>query len=128
MSGVPDRLARLPSVPLPGGARVCVAAGVRARLLGLAGLRASRVGRGCALLLLPCTSVHTAGMRFALDLVWLSRTGALVRVDRGVRPWRLRTCRAARAVIEVPAGGADALVAALEAEGERVRAMAAKGS
>jgi uncharacterized membrane protein (UPF0127 family) len=41
-------------------------------------------------------------MRFALDLVWLDADGRIVRVDRGVRPWRLRGCRAARAVVELP--------------------------
>jgi uncharacterized protein len=43
-------------------------------------------------------------MRFALDLHWLDAAGAVVRVDRAVRPGRVRACRRARAVIEVPAG------------------------
>jgi uncharacterized membrane protein (UPF0127 family) len=60
-----------------------------------------------ALRLAPCRSVHTCGMRFAVDLVWLDRAGAVVRVDCGVRPWRLRWCRRARAVLEVRAGGAE---------------------
>ena len=38
-----------------------------------------------ALHITPCRSVHTFGMRFALDLIWLDRAGAVVRVDRGVR-------------------------------------------
>lgn len=55
-------------------------------------------------LLLPRTrSIHTFGMRFALDLYWLDESGAVVRVDRAVRPRRLRGCRSARAVVEVPA-------------------------
>jgi uncharacterized protein len=55
-------------------------------------------------LLLPRTrSVHTFGMRFALDLHWLDAAGAVVRVDRAVPPRRLRTCRCARAVLELPA-------------------------
>jgi uncharacterized membrane protein (UPF0127 family) len=41
-------------------------------------------------------------MRFALDLFWLDASGHIVRVDRGVPPWRIARCRAARAVIEVP--------------------------
>jgi uncharacterized membrane protein (UPF0127 family) len=41
-------------------------------------------------------------MRFALDLVWLGRDGRAVRVDRGVPPGRIRTCRAAVAVCEIP--------------------------
>ena len=37
----------------------------------------------------------------------------VVRVDRDVRPFRLRSCRAARSVIEVAAGRGDAFAAAL---------------
>jgi uncharacterized membrane protein (UPF0127 family) len=71
-----------------------------ARLLGLAGLRTLPPTAG---LLLPGTrSVHTFGMRFALDLVWLDGEGRVVRIDRDVRPWRVRSCRAARAVVELP--------------------------
>jgi 3-hydroxybutyryl-CoA dehydrogenase len=77
-----------------------------ARLLGLAGLRALPPGVG---LLLPRTrSVHTFGMRIALDLVWLDREHRVVRVDRAVPPRRVRACRAARHVVEVPATGAAA--------------------
>jgi uncharacterized membrane protein (UPF0127 family) len=42
-------------------------------------------------------------MRFRLDLYWLGPTGDIVRVDRGVPPWRIRRCRQARSVVEVPA-------------------------
>jgi uncharacterized membrane protein (UPF0127 family) len=108
MSG---RLQRLPALALPSGVRVAVATGRGPRALGLAGLR---VPPPDAALLLPgCRSVHTVGMRWPLDLVWLGRDGTVIRVDRGVPPVRVRTCRAARAVIEVPAGEAGALVAAL---------------
>jgi uncharacterized membrane protein (UPF0127 family) len=80
---------------------VWVALTWRARLLGLTALRALPPGTG---LLLPrCRSVHTFGMRFALDLVWLDASGTVVRIDRGVPPGRLRTCRAARSVVELPA-------------------------
>ena len=56
-------------------------------------------------LLIPrCRSVHTFGMRFALDLVWLDGEGRTVRVDRGVRPGRVRSCKGAEAVLEVAHG------------------------
>ena len=71
------------------------------RLRGLLGHRAPPP---YALLLTPCSSVHTAGMRFALDLHWLDADGRVIRVDRAVGPWRARRCRGARAVIEVPSG------------------------
>ena len=72
-----------------------------ARLRGLLGHRAPPP---FALRLEGCRCVHTIGMRFALDLHWLGADGATLRVDRGVGPWRVRACRRARAVLEVPSG------------------------
>jgi uncharacterized protein len=60
----------------------------------------------------PCRSVHTFGMRFALDLIWLDRAGHLVRVDAAVPPRRFRTCLRARSVIEVRAGSAQHFLSA----------------
>ena len=77
-----------------------VARGPLSRLLGLALLH--RPATPIALLLPRTRSIHTVGMRFALDLHWLDADERVVRVDRGVRPWRVRTCRAARAVVETP--------------------------
>jgi uncharacterized membrane protein (UPF0127 family) len=78
---------------------VRVARSFRERLVGLA-FRREPPADG---LLLPRTrSVHTFGMRFALDLHWLDGDGAVVRVDRGVRPGRVRTCLKARSVLEMP--------------------------
>lgn len=57
--------------------------------------------------------MHTVGMRFALDLVWVDRDGAVVRVDRHVGPGRLRTCLGARGVVELAAGEGATLAAAL---------------
>jgi hypothetical protein len=85
------------------------------RLVGLAGRRDPHGGAG---LLLPrCRSVHTFGMRFALDLVWLDGGGAVVRVDRGVRRCRVRSCRAARSVLELRSGPAEELAAVLVEHG-----------
>jgi uncharacterized membrane protein (UPF0127 family) len=54
-------------------------------------------------LLIPrCRSVHTFGMRYALDLYWLDERNDLVRLDTNVGPRRVRTCRRARSVLEVP--------------------------
>jgi uncharacterized protein len=77
---------------------VITARGLR-RLTGLVGRHDTDV----ALLLPGCRSVHTFGMRFALDLVWLGAGGEVVRIDRAVPPWRVRSCRHARSVLELPA-------------------------
>lgn len=104
---MPPRLHRLPCLALRSGWVVAVACGGWARLRGLAGLRSppARV----ALLLAPCRSVHTCGMRFEVDLVWLGPSGAVLRVDCGVRPWRVRSCRRACGVLEAAAGSGASL-------------------
>jgi uncharacterized protein len=114
MSRPCPRLDALPGRLLAGGLRVATAEGVVARTLGLAGLEAMPPER--ALHIPRCRSVHTLGMRFPLDLLWLDAAGAVVRVDRGVPPNRLRACRRARSVLEVDAGAADAFAAALHVD------------
>lgn len=95
------RLRRLPWATAL-GREVRVAADPRARLLGLAGLESEEAGLG---LLIPrCTSVHTFFMRFPLDLVFLTDAGRPLRSFGAVPPRRLVWCRAAAAVLEVPAG------------------------
>jgi uncharacterized membrane protein (UPF0127 family) len=49
-------------------------------------------------------------MRFPLDLIWLSKSGEVVRIDEHVPPRRLRTCVRARSVVECNAGTARAFV------------------
>ena len=97
---MPPRLRRLPTLPVRlEGMEIRVAATPRARLLGLSRLRARPP---CGLLLPSTRSIHTFGMRFALDLVWLDARGRAVRVDAAVPPRRVRWCAAARAVLELP--------------------------
>ena len=57
-----------------------------------------------ALLLAPCAAVHTAGMRFAIDVVFVDRQGYAVKVVRNLRPWRIALATGGRAVIEMAAG------------------------
>jgi hypothetical protein len=72
----------------------------RQGLLGRAGLAG-----GEALILAPCSSVHTAFMRFPLDLLFLNRAGTVLKVARDVQPWRVRLAWRAFAVVELAAGG-----------------------
>jgi uncharacterized membrane protein (UPF0127 family) len=89
---------------------IIVARSRRARLLGLALRRRPPPGR--ALLMLRCRSVHTFGMHFGLDLVWLDRSGDVLAIDERVPPWRIRTRPKAAAVIEAPAGEGQQAAAA----------------
>jgi uncharacterized membrane protein (UPF0127 family) len=106
----PARLQRLPRRALAGDRHVAEARGLRARTLGLA--RLDDLPAGWGLHIPRCRSVHTFGMRFALDLVWLDADGRVVRVDRDVPRRRHRACRTARSVVELRAGQADAFRAA----------------
>ena len=92
---------------------ILVANSLHRRLLGLA-LR-GRPPPDRALLLPRCRSVHTFGMRFALDLVWLDRSGRVLAVECGVPPARVRVRRDAVAVLETAAGDGERVAAAWRA-------------
>ena len=83
--------------------RAFEARGFWPRLVGLLGR--SRLEAGEALLLDPCTSVHTAFMRFTIDVVYLDHNGIVVKTSPRLRPFRVSgILRGGRSVIELPAG------------------------
>jgi uncharacterized protein len=95
------RLSRLPRATVL-GRDVPIASGFRSRLLGLAFLDPDEAGAG---LLIPrCSSVHTFGMRFPLDIFFLDREGTAIELRRGVVPRRVVNRRGAAAVLEIPSG------------------------
>jgi uncharacterized protein len=82
------------------GLEIPVAETKLSRVLGLAVLSRERAGVG---LLIPrCRSVHTLGMRFPLDLIFLDRDGGVLELHRGVPPGRFIRCAGAMAVLELP--------------------------
>ena len=96
----PFRFRRLPTAEVA-SRRVPVAVTLLSRLLGLALLQAGRAGEG---LLIPrCRSVHTFGMRFAIDVSFLDRDGGTLGVRPAVPRNRVLRDRRAAAVLEVPA-------------------------
>jgi uncharacterized protein len=85
------------------GSIVPVAVSRSSRLLGLALLDREVAGPG---LLIPrCRGVHTFGMRFELDLVFLDARGRVVDLRRDIGRGRLVSCPEAESVLELPAGG-----------------------
>ena len=81
--------------------RVPVAERLGMRLLGMAFLPREQAGPG---LLIPrCRSVHTFGMRFPLDLVFLDADGRELRRCSAVPPGRVVSEPGAAAVLELPA-------------------------
>jgi hypothetical protein len=94
------RFERLPRARLL-GREVPIAATPLSRLLGLALLDRERAGEG---LLIPrCACVHTLGMRFALDLLFLDGDLSVLELRRTVPAGRVARCRGAAAVLELPA-------------------------
>jgi len=78
------------------------------RLLGLMFRR--QLLPGHALLLSPCGSVHTAFMRFAIDVVYLDAEFRVLAMRAHMQPWRMSWGpRGARHVLELAAGGAAGL-------------------
>jgi uncharacterized membrane protein (UPF0127 family) len=61
------------------------------------------------LLIERCRCVHTWFMRFAIDLVYLTRDGEVCKVVTALPPWRFSACRKAASVLELPSGQAAAL-------------------
>ena len=68
------------------GVRARVAATFRERAKGLIGSPPPPPGEG--LLIMRCNAIHTFFMRMAIDAVFLDRDDRVVKVVRGVRPWR----------------------------------------
>ncbi len=73
-------------------------------LLGRAGL-----DRGHGMLIRPTWSVHTAFMRFAIDVLFLDRQLTVVGIERRLRPWRAAMQRGAHSALELAAGESERL-------------------
>jgi uncharacterized membrane protein (UPF0127 family) len=57
------------------------------------------------LLLIPCSSIHTFWMRFAIDVAFLDAQGSVIDVRKDVRPWRIPwSPRGTHAILEMNAG------------------------
>lgn len=85
------------------GDRVAVADTHWTRLRGMLGRREPEVGEG--LLLRPCRAVHMYGMRFPLDVAFLTVEGRVVELYPRLAPaHRSRVHREAAAALELPAG------------------------
>ncbi len=74
-----------------------------ARMRGLLGRRG--LAPGHAMYICPCPSIHTFGMQFALDLVFVDKALQVVRIVWDVGPHKMVTGgRGAHAVFEFEAG------------------------
>ena len=88
-------------VSLTDGGRV--ADGFYTRLVGL--LRDKTLDHGDGLWIMHCNSIHSFGMHFIFDAVFLDKNLRVVHLVREMKPWRIsKIVFAAKSVLELPAG------------------------
>ena len=76
------------------------------RLRGLLGCPPLRPGEG--LWIAPCNWIHTLGMGFSIDVLYLDRRGQILLVVSGMRPNRIGPLVwGADSVVELPAGAIE---------------------
>lgn len=98
------QLARTGSVALSGVMR---ADSFIERARGLLGRPCPAEGEG---MLFPgCRSIHTIGMRYPIDLVFLDGRGGVVGLRSGLKPFGLALCRKAAAALELACGEIERL-------------------
>ena len=76
----------------------------RRGLLGRDGLNA-----GCAFVLSPCWAVHTIGMRFAIDVVFVDAEGLVVKIVENMNGWQMAASMVAATTIELWSGAVQAM-------------------
>ncbi len=84
---------------------VTVADSTMRRLRGLLGKGDLPSGQG--ILLRPAWSIHTAFMRFPIDVVFLDADQVVIKIVPRLAPFKTASCRGAREVIELRAGECD---------------------
>jgi uncharacterized membrane protein (UPF0127 family) len=80
-----------------------VADGYLSRLVGLLGKTKRWARAGAGLWIVPSRGVHTIGMLFSIDLVFLNKNKEVVHVEEVVRPFRIsRVSLKTDSVLELP--------------------------
>ena len=73
------------------------------RLRGLLGVRSGDFGNGSGLWIVPCHGVHTLGMGFPIDVVYLDDAKTVIHIQGDLPPWRFAPVRRrAASVLELP--------------------------
>ena len=76
----------------------------KSRKTGL--LKHDRLERGEGLWITPCEGVHTMGMKFPIDVLFLDKKRRVVKIRAAMPSWRLAACLWAHSVLELPSGTA----------------------
>ncbi len=60
-----------------------------------------------ALHIKPCNQIHMLNMRFAIDVIYLSESGTVVKIDENVKPSKIcKAVKGAKSVLEMSCGAA----------------------
>ncbi len=93
--------------------QIRIARGLFERGIGLMFRKAVPASCGAGFLFPRCRDLHSFGMRFKLDVVWLDAQGVVVEVRREIPPGKIiRGPKTAQHVFEVKAGTLPRLNAA----------------
>jgi uncharacterized protein len=99
----------MPRIRLERGPVVCergeLAITIWTRTKGLLGRSGLEDDQG--LWIQPTNSIHMLFMRFPIDVVYAAADGRVLKLVRGIRPWRMSLCRGAKVALELPAGAID---------------------
>lgn len=60
-----------------------------------------------ALWISPCNSVHTLGMKYSLDLVYIDRHNKICGLVKQLKPWRMSINLKAKVTMELPASSIE---------------------
>ena len=86
--------------------RALIADSSKTRKIGL--LKHSQLERGEGLWITPCEGVHTVGMKFPIDVLFLDKKRKVVKIRAAMQRWRMAACFRAHSVLELPSGTAAA--------------------
>jgi uncharacterized protein len=62
---------------------------------------------GSAMIIAPSSAIHTFAMRFAIDVIFVSKDGRVLKLKTAVKPRRIAAAWRAFAVVELAAGAIE---------------------
>lgn len=72
------------------------------RFKGLLGTKKLEHGKG--LVIRPCNSIHTVGMKYDIDVLFIDKDDYVVKISAKMPACRIAVCQKSDCVIELPAG------------------------
>ena len=85
--------------------KVCLTSNMLERMRGLLGRPPLQALEG--LLIKPCSSVHTIGMKYSIDLAFLDKQWTVIKTVNTLKPWRMSACPSAHMVLELIGGSLE---------------------